>query len=172
MFKKVFKVSVIFLILLNIFSLCFLCFNMGQFIQSKQINTVPYQSGRIQIEVLDDLSGKAVDGASVCIIETRHYEKTDKYGKTSYIEVPIIKNSNFDLSLERPYGEFTILVYKDGYADNISFYNLIRPNTTKVGIKIRLRTIINQEDTATTITVNPPDTYWSDALIKLYKKHF
>ena len=161
-----------FLLLLNIISSFYLFYNLGQNSASKQINAISNQSGRIQIEVLDDLSGKPIDMASVCIIETRHYEKTDKYGKTGFIEVPILKNNNFDISLERPYGEFTILVYKDGYADNISFYNLIKPNTTKIGIKIRLRTIINAEDEFTTISVNPPDQHWSDALIKLYKKQF
>ena len=170
MFKKIFVFSITILFLLNIISLCILCFDCGKKFSVKQTNTSASQSGRIQIEVLDDLSGKPVDGATVCVIETRHYENTNKYGKTGYIEVPIIRNANFDISLERPYGEITILVYKNGFADNLSFYNFIKPNTTRVGIIIRLKTIINKEDIAPTIIINQPDKYWSEALIKLYKK--
>lgn len=164
------KIFIFALAILNLLSLCTLCFKVGQNTKVKQINAQTNQSGRIQIEVIDDLTGNAIDGATVCIIETRHYETTNKHGKTDFIEVPIIRNQNFDLSLQRPYGEFTILVYKDGYADNLSFYNFIKPETTRVGIKIRLSTIINPDDTKPTITINSPDSTWSEALIKLYKK--
>ncbi len=167
MLRKIFILTLAFL---NLASLCLLFYRFGTINKIKQTNAQTNQSGKIQIEVIDDMSGKPVDGATICIIETRHYETTNKHGKTEFIDVPIIRNQNFDLSLERPYGEFTILVYKDGYADNLSFYNFIKPETTRIGIKIRLRNIINPDDAEPTITVNSPDITWSKALIKLYKK--
>lgn len=151
--------------------LCFsLFYSLGRQAATKQITANISESGKIQIKVLEANTLKPIDGATVCIVETRHYENTNKYGQTSIIEVPIIRNQNFDLSLSRNWGELTILVYKSGYADNISFYQSLKPNTTKVGLTIFLSPIINEEDFTPTISLESPDQTWVESLIKLYKK--
>ena len=137
-------------------------------ITNQIINTT--STAKVIIQVIDEFSNKPIDNATVCILETKHYENTNKHGLTNSIEVPIIRNSNFDLHLKRTWGELTILVYKNGYYDNISFYNNVYPNSTRVGLTIKLREIIYPEENNTIITTELPNKQWCETLIKLYKK--
>ncbi len=132
--------------------------------------SITVSTGKIQVEVLEANSNRPIDGATVCVIESRHYENTNKYGKTSLISVPIIKNVNFDLSVERTWGEVTLLVYKNGYADSINFYTAVMPNSTRVGIIIYLTPIISTGDLAPSVNIESPNKLWIESLIKLYKK--
>ena len=170
--KNKFIYIVIPLLIINVSSLLFLFFQLGKTSSLKSVNnSIDYNStGNVIVQVIDDFTNEPIEGATVCILETRHYEMTNKYGSTNSIEVPIIKNKNFDLYLKRTWGEITVLVYKNGYADNISFYNLIMPNTTRAGLIIRMKEIINSEDNSPTISLNKPTPEWTETLIKLYKK--
>ncbi len=159
---------VIALILLNAISLLSLL--VFSFKDNAIYASTASQSGKIVVQVLESNSNRQIDGATVCVIETRHYENTDKYGKTSMIEVPIIRNSNFDISLERPFGEVTLLVYKNGYADSINFYQSVMPGSTRVGIVIYLTPIISESDNKTEISMEKPNEVWINNLINLYKK--
>lgn len=136
---------------------------------TKETN-ITVSTGKIQVEVLEANSNRPIDNATVCVIESRHYESTNKYGKTSLITVPIIKNVNFDLSVERSWGEVTLLVYKNGYADSINFYTAVIPNSTRVGIIIYLWPIIAEEDSRPNVNIDSPNELWIKSLIKLYKK--
>ena len=126
--------------------------------------------GSIVVTVLEKNTLDPIDNATVCVIETREYYYTSNKGLTKKISVPIIENANFNNSLKRNYGEITLLVYKAGYASAISFYNIIKPNTTNVGVIFYLSPIINEEDNKIEIISNTPDTSWATELEKLYKK--
>lgn len=167
---KILNTIIIALICLNIISSFGIFFTLGKNTSAKKTSAQVKTMGTIKVQVLDDTTSKPIDNATVCVIESRHYENTNKYGYTSYIFVPIVRNTSFDISCERNWGELTLLVYKGGYADNLSFYNEVKPGTTKVGIVIRLRPIINEEDKSPTISVSTPDTSWCNNLINLYKK--
>lgn len=169
--KRLFFICLSLLIFFNILSICLLCYNAGKNSFVKQTSALLKQSGKIMVTVLEESTLKPIDNATVCIIETRHYENTNKHGKTNYISVPILPNTNFNMTNQREYGELTILVYKSGYSDYLSFYNMISPGFTNVGIVIKLKPIINKEDTFPTIDVKYPDTSWCEKLIKLYKKN-
>lgn len=169
--KRLFIFTLISLFLLNISSACMLIFNAGKNSFSRQTNLQIKQSGKIIVTVLEESTLKPIDNATVCIIETRHYENTNIHGKTNYIIVPILPNTNFNLTNQREYGELTILVYKSGYSDHISFYNMIYPGFINAGIVIKLKPIINQEDISPVIDTKSPDKSWCEKLIKLYKKN-
>ncbi len=132
--------------------------------------TTASQTGYVQVKVLESGSLKPITNATVCIVETRTYTTTDKYGCTQKIAVPIVPNNNFDISLERDWGEFTILVYKNGYATYISFYNEVYAGTTRVGLICELVPIINETDPKLTTNVAVPNSAWIETLISLYKK--
>lgn len=167
-----FKYLLIILSFANTISICLMIFQICINIKTEPINktTDASSSSRVIIQVIDDFTNQPIEGVTICIIETRHYEITNKYGSTTPIEVPIVTNKNFDLYLKRNWGELTILAYKNGYADNLSLYNLVMPNTTRAGLIIRMREIINSEDNSPTISVNQPSPEWIETLIKLYKK--
>ena len=130
-----------------------------------------FQNASMQINVVEESSLKPIDNATVCIVEARHYENTNKYGRTGFISVPIIKANNYSLSNIPDYGTLTILVYKPGYSDNLTFNFRIMPKTISVGLTIRLRPIINSEDLEPTINGICPDQAFCKNLIKLYKKN-
>ena len=167
--NKNFSFYIFILSLVLIIECLFLAYSFGKQ-KSNFISTTYTQSGRVQIKVLEANTLTPIDNATVCIIETRHYETTNKYGKTNLITVPILRNNNFDLSLTRNWGELTILVYKNGYSDNISFYNSIIPNTTRIDLIIYLSPITSSSDLSPTISVEEPNNNYIQRLIKLYKK--
>lgn len=159
--------TIFILIILFSFSLVF---SLGQKSTKPAFNS--FQKATMQINVVEESSLKPVDNATVCIVEARHYENTNKHGKTGFISVPIIKANNYSLSNIPDYGTLTILVYKSGYSDNLTFNFHIIPKTISVGLTIRLRPIINQEDLKPTINGICPNEEFCINLIKLYKKNF
>lgn len=167
--KKSFKVLILILSLMLFFNLLILSYSLGAK-ANRAKPTLSSATGKIEVTVLEANTNTPIDNATICIIETRTYETTNKYGKSPTIAVPILKNTNFDLSLERGWGEITLLVYKNGYKDNISFYTSIIPGAKRVGIVIHLSPILSLEDTKPTISVEYPSDTWAENLIKLYKK--
>jgi hypothetical protein len=163
--KSVFAIIFSLLLLFNILSLA----NMGTSISKASSNSAD-ATGSVQIKVLESATLAPVLNATVCIIETRTYEQTDKYGNTAKITVPIISNSNFDISHPRTWGEITILVYKQGYSSLISFYNQVYPSTTRVGLVCYLSPIINSTDPSIITNAVTPDADWTELLVALYKK--
>lgn len=158
-------------IILNIMSVSALVFSLGR--KSNIISTSNiFQKATMQINVVEESSLKPIDNATVCIVEARHYENTNKHGRTGFMSVPIIKTNNYSLSNIPDYGTLTILVYKTGYSDNLTFNFHIMPKTISVGLTIRLRPIINKEDLEPTINGICPDPGFCRNLIKLYKKNF
>lgn len=163
--KKILKLLFVFiLIVLNLTCLFTLSFDQQLYTSSMQSNA------SIVITVLENGTNKPIDNAAVCIIETKSYYSTNNNGVTEKIEVPVIRNQNFDNSLIRNFGEITILAYKPGYSDHIHFYEEVRPSQTKLGIIIKLTPIYSQTDTTPTITCNTPNKSWAEQLINIFKK--
>ena len=163
--KKFFKLfSVVLLLIINI---CALFFTKPQTVKQIASNET---YGKIVVTVLEENTNKPIDNAIVCLIESREYVSTNKNGLTNILKVPIIRNTNFDYSLKRNWGEITLLVYKPGYADHICFYQSVPVKQTRLGIIVRLSPIFSSTDTAPTITTNTPDKTWVKELIRLYKK--
>ncbi len=117
-----------------------------------------------------EYGGAAIEGATVCIIETAGYYKTDANGRTEPIKVPVTRNSNFDTSLPRPYGEVTVFVYKDGYIDYVLFYVMVFENKTRGGLPVRLYPTGDPENAIPHSLIEGPDNNWVKELIKKYRK--
>ena len=165
---KALKIASCFIILLAGLNLALVFILIGK------ENIVPVSTtanyGSIIVSVLEQGSLSPITNATVCVIETRKYYSTNNKGLTEKITAPILTNSNFDNSLKRNYGEITLLVYKNGYTSELSFGNIISPNTTRVGVVILLSPIINPNDPDLSINSQNPDTSWATELYKLYKK--
>ena len=128
------------------------------------------KTGYATIKVIESNTLAPINNATICIIETREYFQTDKYGYTQKISLPIIPNTNFDISLKRNWGDFTILAYKSGYSSFISYYNKVYDGITSVGIICTLSPIINPSDPLVISSANKPPDDYSSTLVKLYKK--
>lgn len=165
------KIWAIVFALLGITNFCLLSLASWTALGYKQTSSdAAAKTGYAQIKVLEAGSLKPIDNATVCIIETKSYCYTDKYGNAPKQAIPIVPNNNYDISLARNWGEFTILVYKPGYCSYISFYNEIYAGSTRVGIVCMLSPIINDNDPRITTNVVTPNEAWVETLIALFKK--
>ncbi|MBQ7453120.1 MAG: hypothetical protein IJS68_02500 [Clostridia bacterium] len=165
---KPIRIATCFIILLSSINLMLIFILIGNSSATPASTKAEY--GSIIITVLEQGSLTPITNATVCVVETRKYYSTNNKGLTEKISVPILTNSNFDNSLKRNYGEITLLVYKNGYTSELSFGNIISPNTTRVGLIIFLTPIINPDDPDLNISSQNPDTSWATELYKLYKK--
>ena len=127
-------------------------------------------TGYAIIKVLESNTLSPVGNATICVVETKTYYQTDKYGYSQKIEIPIIPNSNFDISLKRNWGEFTIIVYKPGYSTFVSYYNLVMSHSTNAGIICYLSPIINPSDPMIICKSNSPNDDYNKSLVELFAK--
>lgn len=155
---------------LNIVFLLLLIFTFGKKSETNQAFS-PRQTAKIQITVIEEDTLLPINNATVCIIDSRHYENTNKHGKTGFISVPVVPINNYSLSSVPQFGSLSILVYKTGYADNLTLNFPIYPETISVGLVVKMRPIINKEDLSPTISSEKPNMAWCENLIKLYKKN-
>ena len=125
-------------------------------------------SGYVQIKVLEANSLKPVPNAMVCIIENGYYATTNAHGETAKIQVPVLRNTAYDNILLKNWGEFTLLIYKPGYATYVSFYNEVYAGVTRIGLVCYLFPYSAEQPT--TISANAPNSAYTDTLISHYKK--
>ena len=137
---------------------------------SKTTFSTSNPTGYAIIKVLEEGSLSPINNATICVIETKCYYQTNKYGYTEKIAVPIMSNKNFDISLKREYGEFTIIVYSPGYSTLVSYYNAVYSGMTNAGIVCKLPAIINSTDNEFISSANKPSDDYTKELINLYKK--
>ena len=92
--------------------------------------------GSLQIEVASGTTFAPIEGAAVVIAETGESYKTGTDGKTPLIRVPIIENTTFSHILAMPWGEVTLIVYKDGYTPYVLFHTQVWENEARQGPRI------------------------------------
>ena len=163
MHKYFFAITFALVLLLNFVSLLFLPINV---IVASKNNEV----GHVQIKVLEANTLRPVSDATVCVIETHSYKQTDHNGDCAKFEIPIKRNTNFDDVLLRNWGEFTLLIYKQGYASHISFYNEVFSGITKIGLVCYLTPIVSASDSTITVDANVPNQTYIETLVAHYKK--
>jgi|GEM_PF-5025994 len=129
-----------------------------------------HNEGAIVVTVLEEGTLAPINNATICIIETKTYTYTNSKGLTGKIPVPILINQNYGASLSPPNGEVTILAYKSGFADSITFNVKIPTASTRIGFIIYLSPIYNASDTNPKITSELPNETWAKELIKNNKK--
>lgn len=154
--------SIIILIILN-------CINIFQIFTGKRASSLGFKNARLVVTVVEAQTGEPIQNATVCVVESRSYYVTNKYGMTKRFEVPILMNTNFDNSAKRYWGEITLLVYKNGYNNHIVFYVRVIENQTRVGKIVELSPIINSES-KTEVSMEEPEDDGIDVLITHYKK--
>lgn len=90
-------------------------------------------TGSIIVYVEDGNTKKPLQNASVVIPEMGQSFATDEYGKTDRIRAPILSDAEYEGILPKPWGEITLLVYKDGYVDCAIFHVNVWENQTRNG---------------------------------------
>lgn len=123
--------------------------------------------GYLKIRVINLITREPITDATVCIVESGQYYTTDKNGYTPTIKAPYLVNHNFDDVLERPWGDITILVYKEGYVDYLVFYIMLQKDTTR-SLTITLHPY--EAGAEPYLLIESPNDEWAKEIIKKYKK--
>lgn len=124
---------------------------------------------QLQIQALDGQSNTPLPGVSVVIPETGKTYQTGEDGKTETITVPIIHDTHYQNMLAMPWGEITILAYKDGYIPYALFYVQVWENETRQGPNLLMfqegATSSNQPFSL----VEGPQRLWVNQLLEQYR---
>jgi hypothetical protein len=125
--------------------------------------------GYIQPQVLDGFSQQPIEGAAVVIPETGQLFVTSEDGLTALIKVPIQEDAHFSEISPKPWGEVTLIIYKEGYVEYVLFHAHGWENQTRKGPKILLFPKVEGEDQEPFSVVEGPHRLWVRDLIEKYR---
>lgn len=125
--------------------------------------------GRMTVEVVDGFTDAPIEGATVVIPETGDKFTTDKNGKTAQFTLPILENSTYKSILRQPWGEVTVLVYKDGYIPYALFHTQVWENQARQGPRIYLFAPEYAQNDQPFSVIEGPQRIWVNELLKKYK---
>ena len=119
--------------------------------------------------VMDGRTGEPIEGAKVVIPETGETYTTGKDGKTQAIAVPITRDERFDKMIQKPWGEISVLVYKDGYVPYALFYLELLAGETREGPEILMFHESDVSSGEPFSIIEGPNRTWVKAMIEKYQ---
>lgn len=126
-------------------------------------------TGSIILFVEDGSTKKPIGYARVVIPEMGQAFTTDENGKTETIRVPIVEDAAFKGILPKPWGEITLLVYKEGYVECAIFHVNVWENQTRNGPTVLLFPVSPSESTDPFTLTEGPNRLWVKELLDRYK---
>ena len=123
-------------------------------------------TGSFEPQVVDGITGEPIAGATLVIVETGDTYTTDENGYTPKIEVPIYLDDRFDAVEKKPWGEISLVVYKNGYVPYALFYLQIMSDTTRKGPQILMFQKGDTELDEPISIIEGPSKMWVDAIIE------
>ena len=129
----------------------------------------PYpHTGSLQLEVLDGMTQHPLEDVIIVIPETGEKYTTNAEGKTPVIQVPIIENETYRDILAQPWGEITVLAYKDGYIPYALFHTQIWENEARQGPQLLLFPQDSSDSDQPFSIVEGPQRIWVNDLIERF----
>lgn len=123
----------------------------------------------LSVNVVEGYTETPIAGAQVVVIETGKTYETDENGMTDVIEVPFVRDTRFDRILEKPWGEVSLIVYKDGFVPYALFYLQVLGGQTREGVKILLFEHDKTQSNSPFSIIEGPNRAWVDALVEMHK---
>lgn len=127
------------------------------------------QTAKVQFKVVEGFTEKALQDATVVVLDTNKSYKTDEEGLTPVIEVPVIRDERFESILEKPWGEISAIVYKKDFIPYALFYLQVFKDKTRKGVKILLFKEGEITSTEPFSIIEGPNKLWVNELIKKYQ---
>lgn len=124
---------------------------------------------QICITVQDGFSDKPLKDSYVVIPELSQSFCTDAKGKTPVIDVPVNTDARFSKILPQPWGEITIIVYKDGYIPYALFHAQVLPGQVRNGPLIMLFPAKVSGNNEPFSIIEGPLKPWVNELVEKYK---
>jgi hypothetical protein len=126
-------------------------------------------TGSIIIFVEDGNTKKPLQFANVTIPEAGQTLLTDENGKTETVRVPIVEDSEYKGMLPKPWGEITLLVYKQGYIDCAIFHVNVWENQTRNGPTVLLFPLSPDDANQPFTLTEGPNRLWVKQLLDKYR---
>ena len=137
-------------------------------------STAVFSAGRtgsagLQLSVVEGFTEMPIEGAAVIIVETGDVYYTDEAGNTDVMQVPFIRDTRYDNILSKPWGEVSLIIYKNGYVPYALFYLQVLENETRQGVKILLFADDQTQSDEPFSIIEGPNRLWVDTLIDMYQ---
>jgi hypothetical protein len=123
---------------------------------------------KLTLKVVEGYTETPITGAKVVILETGKVYETDENGDTDVIDVPVIRDTRFDGLIPKPWGEVSLIVYKDGFLPYALFYLQVIGGETRKGVKILLFENNSTGSSEPFSIIEGPNRLWVDELVKKY----
>ncbi len=126
-------------------------------------------TARLTVSVVEGYTETPLPDASVVVVETGKLYKTDAAGLTQVIEVPVIKDTRYDNILQKPWGEITLIIYKEGFIPYALFYLQVLEGQTREGVKILLFEHDKTQSNAPFSIIEGPNRIWVNSLVEMFQ---
>lgn len=126
-------------------------------------------SAKFTVNVVEGYTDAPITGAKVVILETGKTYSTDTKGDTGIIEVPVKRDIRFDSIIPKPWGEVSLIVYKDGFLPYALFYLQVMGNETRTGVKVLLFENNSTGSSEPFSIIEGPNRAWVNELVKKFQ---
>lgn len=126
-------------------------------------------SAKFSVKVVEGYSESPIEGASVVVVDTGDVYTTDENGMTQEIEVPFVRDTRYDKIIPKPWGEVSIIIYKEGFLPYALFYLQVLEGETRQGVKILLFEKGISESSEPFSIIEGPNRLWVNELIDKFK---
>lgn len=124
---------------------------------------------KLTLSVMEGYDEAPIAGAKVVILETGKTYETDENGNTEAIDVPVVRDTRFDGIIPKPWGEVSLIVYKEGFLPYALFYLQVAGGETRKGVKILLFENNSTGSAEPFSIIEGPNRVWVDELVKMYQ---
>jgi hypothetical protein len=119
--------------------------------------------------VVDGFSEDPIEGAAVVIPETGQKFVTSKDGLTAVIKIPVEEDEHFEDISPKPWGEITVIVYKEGYIEYVLLNTHVWENQSRKGPKILLFPEVQGERNEPFAVTEGPQRIWVKNLVEKFR---
>lgn len=126
-------------------------------------------TAKLTVNVVEGYTESPIVDASVVVVETGNVYTTNSEGHTGVIEVPLVRDTRYDKILAKPWGEITLIIYKEGFMPYALFYLQVVGGQTREGVKILLFEQGITDSNEPFSIIEGPNRIWVDELIKMYQ---
>ncbi|MGI6003902.1 MAG: hypothetical protein ACOX88_00595 [Christensenellales bacterium] len=126
-------------------------------------------AAQIIITAKDGFTDEPLEGTVIVIPEIEKSYVTDAEGKTPVITVPVLRDERYDKIQQMPWGEITIIAYKDGYVENALFHISVEPGKVRHGPNVMMFKVGEISSTEPLSLIEGPPRLWLNELVEKYR---
>lgn len=124
--------------------------------------------GHMDVTVVDAYTLEPLGDAQLVFPDTGITATTDEMGRAQVYGIPVRRHREQNRLLPQPFGECTLLVYREGYIPYALFYVQVPSGRIRNGPTIYLFPEYPEAPGVVTVVESPPDE-WAEKLMEKYR---